>query len=39
MCGDFWLEEPPDSFVREPRRPRPFAPGGAVVLDWPPETP
>jgi hypothetical protein len=37
-CGDFFLEEPPpDSFVREPRRPRPQAPGGSVALDLPPD--
>ena len=35
LCGDFLLEDPPDSFVREPRRPRPIAPGGAVALDLP----
>ena len=34
-CGD-WLEElPPDSFVREPRRPRPSAPSTSVALDLP----
>ena len=37
-CGDFLLEDPPpDSFVREPRRPRPQAPGGGVALDLPPD--
>jgi hypothetical protein len=34
--GDFLLEDPPPySFVREPLRPRPFAPGGAIALDLP----
>jgi len=34
-CGD-WLEElPPDSLVREPRRPRPSAPSASVALDLP----
>jgi hypothetical protein len=39
-CGDFFLEEPPppDSFVREPRRPTPQAPGGSIALDLPPES-
>jgi hypothetical protein len=35
VCGDFPLEDPPDALVREPRRPRPFAPGGAVALELP----
>ena len=36
-CGDFLLEDPPpDAFVREPRRPRPLAPGGAIALELPP---
>jgi hypothetical protein len=35
-CGDFLLDEPPpDAFVREPRRPKPFQPGGAVALELP----
>jgi hypothetical protein len=35
-CGDFLLEDPPpDSFVREPLRPRPLAPGGTIALDLP----
>ena len=35
-CGDFLLEDPPpDAFVREPRRPRPFSPGGTVALELP----
>jgi hypothetical protein len=34
-CGD-WLEEPPpDSFVREPRRPCPSAPSASVALELP----
>jgi hypothetical protein len=38
-CGDLWLEDPPeDPFVREPRRPRPSAPGGAIALELPPDT-
>ena len=39
VCDDLWLEEPPpDSFVREPRRPRPSAPGGTIALELPPDT-
>jgi hypothetical protein len=35
-CGDFLLEDPPaDAFVREPRRPRPVQPGGAIALELP----
>jgi hypothetical protein len=35
-CGDFLFEDPPpDAFVREPRRPRPSQPGGAIALDLP----
>ncbi len=35
-CGDFYLDEPPpDVGVREPRRPRPSAPGGAALLELP----
>jgi hypothetical protein len=35
-CGDFLLEDPPpDANVREPRRPRPIAPGGSVALELP----
>jgi hypothetical protein len=35
-CGDFLIEDPPpDAFVREPRRPRPFQPGGAIALELP----
>jgi hypothetical protein len=39
-CGDFFPFEgqPPDSFVREPRRPHPKAPGGSIALDLPPDT-
>jgi hypothetical protein len=33
---DFLLEDPPpDAFVREPRRPRPLQPGGAIALELP----
>ena len=35
-CGDFYLDEPPpDIGVREPRRPRPSAPGGDALLELP----
>jgi hypothetical protein len=35
-CGDFLTEDPPpDAFVREPRRPPPSAPGGAIALEPP----
>jgi hypothetical protein len=35
-CGDFLLEDPPQaSGVREPRRPRPHAPGGVIALELP----
>jgi hypothetical protein len=35
-CGDFLLEDPPpDTNVREPRRPRPIAPGSSVALELP----
>jgi hypothetical protein len=35
-CGDFLLEDPPtDTYVREPRRPRPKQPGGAIALELP----
>jgi hypothetical protein len=30
-----WFEEPPDAYVREPRRPRPSRPGGVVMLELP----
>jgi hypothetical protein len=34
--GDFLLDDPPiDTFVREPRRPRPKQPGGAIALELP----
>jgi hypothetical protein len=33
---DFLLDDPPtDTFVREPRRPKPLQPGGAIALDLP----
>jgi hypothetical protein len=36
-CGDFFVDEPPpDIGVREPRRPRPSAPGGTALLELPP---
>ena len=38
VCSDFGLEPPPDSFVREPLRPRPQAPGGTVALEIPRDT-
>jgi hypothetical protein len=28
-------QRPPDAYVREPRRPKPAAPGGAIVLELP----
>ena len=35
-CGDLPFDDrPPDGFVREPRRPRPIAPGGSVALELP----
>src|SRR5205823_14592559 len=34
-CGDFLDEPPPAVGVREPRRPRPQAPGGAALLELP----
>jgi hypothetical protein len=35
-CGDFLLGDPPtDTYVREPRRPRPKQPGGAIALELP----
>jgi len=36
-CGDWFEELPPDSFVREPRRPRPSAPASAITLELPPD--
>jgi hypothetical protein len=37
-CDNFLLDEPPpDSFVREPRRSNPQAPGGSIALGLPPE--
>jgi len=32
-CGDWFGEEPPDSLVREPRRPLPFGPSATTTLD------
>ena len=42
-CGYFYLDEPPPphALVREPRRPRPLSPGGAISLrppDYPPNS-
>jgi hypothetical protein len=34
-CGDWLGKEPPDSLVREPRRPRPSSPSATAVLDLP----
>jgi hypothetical protein len=34
-CGEWFEELPPDSFVREPRRPRPTAPSSSVALELP----
>jgi hypothetical protein len=37
-CGDLFLDEsPPDSFVREPRRPLPSSSSGSVALELPPD--
>jgi hypothetical protein len=36
-CGDWFDEPPPDSFVREPRRPRPGAPSTSAALELPPD--
>jgi hypothetical protein len=37
-CGDFFIDElPPDSFVREPRWPRPSSSSGGLALELPPE--
>jgi hypothetical protein len=36
-CGDWFEELPPDSFVREPRRPLPSSSSGGVALDLPPD--
>jgi hypothetical protein len=34
--GDFFIDEPPpDSFVREPRRPKPFSPSSTAMLELP----
>jgi hypothetical protein len=37
-CGDWLGEEPPDSLVREPRRPHPFGPSATAIIDLPPGT-
>ena len=35
---DFFVDDPPpDSFVREPRRPRPSSSSGGVALELPPD--
>jgi hypothetical protein len=36
-CGDWFEELPPDSFVREPRRPLPSAPSASIALEPPPD--
>jgi hypothetical protein len=36
-CGDWFEELPPDSFVREPRRPRLSPPSSAIALELPRE--
>jgi hypothetical protein len=36
-CGDWFEELPPDSGVREPRRPRPSAPSSSIALELPPD--
>ena len=36
-CGDWFEELPPDSSVREPRRPRPGAPSSSIALELPPD--
>jgi hypothetical protein len=36
-CGDWFEELPPDSFVREPRRPLPPSLPGSVALEPPPD--
>jgi hypothetical protein len=37
-CGDWYVEPPPpDSFVREPRRPRPSSPSTSAALELPPD--
>jgi hypothetical protein len=34
-CGDWFEDLPPDSFVREPRRPLPPSSSGSVALEPP----
>jgi hypothetical protein len=36
-CGDWFEELPPDSFVRETRRPLPSSSSGGVALELPPD--
>jgi ketosteroid isomerase-like protein len=36
-CGDWFKELPPDSGVREPRRPRPSVPSSSIALEPPPD--
>jgi hypothetical protein len=35
-CGDWFEEPPPDSFVREPRRPLPPSSSSSIALEPPP---
>jgi len=36
-CGEWFEDLPPDSFVREPRRPLPSSSSGSVALEPPPD--
>ena len=36
-CGDWFEELPPDSGVREPRRPRPSVPSSSIASELPPD--
>jgi hypothetical protein len=36
-CGDWFEELPPNSGVREPRRPRPSVPSASIALELPPD--